>query len=549
MIKLLIPFCLCALANIAMAQNSNPYPTTGNLGLSTASPTHTLTLGAVSTGLAFYNTVDQTANIERLRQFWANDTFNIAMETSGTGNIRNLALGSGPTVLVLSSINAVNGVNTAMMIDRTATGVGKLLTIGGSFNTSSGMQNTLTIASTISQSGTGGYRSLWISPYEQSLGSGSRLLIDAGTNNASYAGGFHNSVFNVNANGIMSLGARMGIGAIGTTPVAQLQIMGMNATGTAFGTQGFGLQIGNNTYNSSSAGGLTPYQATHSIGVPTLTATNASTLNNASTFYIAGPPIAGSNVSITNPIALMVANGNSSFDGRIGVGTTTPAATLDVGKLLNQGEMSVVLARLTEGNTMGNGTYLGVRGYDTQPAVGSDITKVKSFAIEHSFYGSTNNSINFFRGGGFTGGSISLNTDQNIERMRILGNGNVGIGTESPDQKLTVNGTIHSSAVKVDTSIPVPDYVFEPGYQLSNLNETKAYVSKFHHLPEVPSGKEMEKEGIDLGKMNLLLLKKVEELTLHLIKQDKRIARLEAEKHKPSNSTHPNKLRLHAVAR
>jgi D-ribose pyranose/furanose isomerase RbsD len=105
--------------------------------------------------------------------------------------------------------------------------------------------------------------------------------------------------------------------------------------------------------------------------------------------------------------------------------------------------------------------------------------------------------------------------------------GNVGIGTQNLDQKLTVNGSIHSTAVKVDTSIPVPDYLFDLDYHLPSLSDISSYVLKNHHLPEIASASEMEKEGIDLGKMNLILLKKVEELTLYLIDQHKRIAKLE----------------------
>ncbi|MDB5002087.1 MAG: hypothetical protein JWQ34_312 [Mucilaginibacter sp.] len=98
--------------------------------------------------------------------------------------------------------------------------------------------------------------------------------------------------------------------------------------------------------------------------------------------------------------------------------------------------------------------------------------------------------------------------------------GYVGIGTKDPDELLTVNGKIHSKEVKVDLNVPGPDYVFEPDYKLSNLTELKAYIDKNHHLPEIPSAKQMEKEGLNLGEMNVKLLKKVEELTLYLIEKD-----------------------------
>jgi hypothetical protein len=101
------------------------------------------------------------------------------------------------------------------------------------------------------------------------------------------------------------------------------------------------------------------------------------------------------------------------------------------------------------------------------------------------------------------------------------GNGNVGIGTTNPDQKLTVKGIIHTEEVRVDMTVPGPDYVFEPTYNLLPLSEVESYIKANKHLPEVPSAKEMEEEGLNLKEMNLLLLKKVEELTLHLIEMKK----------------------------
>lgn len=114
-----------------------------------------------------------------------------------------------------------------------------------------------------------------------------------------------------------------------------------------------------------------------------------------------------------------------------------------------------------------------------------------------------------------------------LERMKITSVGNVGIGTTNPNQKLTVNGTIYGKEVKVDLSVPGPDYVFANNYQLLTLNELKTYIDQHKHLPEVPSAKEMEANGINLSEMNMILLKKVEELTLHLISQEKRIKELE----------------------
>lgn len=106
--------------------------------------------------------------------------------------------------------------------------------------------------------------------------------------------------------------------------------------------------------------------------------------------------------------------------------------------------------------------------------------------------------------------------------------GNVGIGTATPLSKLSVNGTIRATEVLVKTNINVPDYVFAPGYKILPLKELEEFLKQNSHLPGIPSAKEMEEKGIGLSEMNLLLLKKIEELTLYIIEQNKRIEKLES---------------------
>lgn len=107
------------------------------------------------------------------------------------------------------------------------------------------------------------------------------------------------------------------------------------------------------------------------------------------------------------------------------------------------------------------------------------------------------------------------------EKMRISANGNVGKGTTSPQAKLAVNGNILATEIKIKTDIVAPDYVFEPDYKLNSLAEIEGYIKENKHLPEIPSAKEIIEDGLDVAAMNLLLLKKIEELTLHLIEKDK----------------------------
>ena len=102
-------------------------------------------------------------------------------------------------------------------------------------------------------------------------------------------------------------------------------------------------------------------------------------------------------------------------------------------------------------------------------------------------------------------------------------NGNVGIGTTEPDSKLTVKGNIHAEEVKVDLSVPGPDYVFKEDYNLKSLKEVQDYIKDNGHLPNIPSAKEMEENGVQIGEMNMKLLEKIEELTLYTIEQQKQI--------------------------
>jgi len=71
-----------------------------------------------------------------------------------------------------------------------------------------------------------------------------------------------------------------------------------------------------------------------------------------------------------------------------------------------------------------------------------------------------------------------------------------------------------------------PDYVFAPDYELRSLDEVAAFIQENQHLPEVPSAAEVAERGIDVGEMNMLLLKKVEELTLYILQQQKEIDEL-----------------------
>lgn len=135
--------------------------------------------------------------------------------------------------------------------------------------------------------------------------------------------------------------------------------------------------------------------------------------------------------------------------------------------------------------------------------------------------------------------SLSATAQRNPFANLTEKNGKIGIGTTTPDELLTVKGKIHTQEVLVDLDGAVaPDYVFEtyyngfsemmPGYSLISLEELEAFLKENNHLPNVPSAETMQAEGISLKEMNLILLQKIEELTLYTLQQQKEIEKLKS---------------------
>ena len=130
--------------------------------------------------------------------------------------------------------------------------------------------------------------------------------------------------------------------------------------------------------------------------------------------------------------------------------------------------------------------------------------------------------------------SVSVSAQRNKLKSITEKNGKIGIGTTQPDELLTVKGKIHTQEVIVDLNGALaPDYVFEKyfdghskinsTYTFLTLPEIETYIKEYHHLPNIPSAKEIEENGLYLKEMNLVLLEKIEELTLFTIQQQKEI--------------------------
>lgn len=128
----------------------------------------------------------------------------------------------------------------------------------------------------------------------------------------------------------------------------------------------------------------------------------------------------------------------------------------------------------------------------------------------------------------YEGRFLFHNTTMVENTMVINGDGNVGIGTfNTAGFKLSVEGNIRAREVRVN-SLAWADFVFDKNYTLMSIAELENYINDQGHLPGVPSQKEVEQDGIDLGRMDAILLQKIEELTLYVIDLQKENEKMKA---------------------
>ncbi|WP_212000334.1 hypothetical protein [Chitinophaga sp. HK235] len=238
--------------------------------------------------------------------------------------------------------------------------------------------------------------------------------------------------------------------------------------------------------------------------------------NGGNDFFLGLREVGDSNFHVynygTTADALTIRRSNSY----IGIGTMNPQYNLQIQKTSLQPAIMI-------GGNYARSPRLQLFGLDIDPQAWMGLgTDMDNGPYEHSIYFPSANS------GRLTFGDYN-GTNYNV-RMSILNNGNVGIGTTSPKSKLAVAGTITAHRVRV-TINPAdwPDFVFHENYSLPSLSELKKYLNINKHLPDIPSAKEAEKNGLDLGDMNKRLLQKVEELTLYIIKQQEDIIKQQKE--------------------
>jgi hypothetical protein len=172
----------------------------------------------------------------------------------------------------------------------------------------------------------------------------------------------------------------------------------------------------------------------------------------------------------------LVSQFSNEYAGNIGIGTRTPAEKVSLETASGSYGYIHTDGTVVLGTWVGNnGGYLGTK---------------------------TNHPLRFF-------------TNNAATQMTLLTNGNVGIGTTNPTNKLSVNGTIQSKEVIVETGWA--DYVFGKEYRLLPLEELKQFIDKHKHLPNIPSAKEIEKNGLYVGEIQKRMMEKIEELVLYII--------------------------------
>jgi len=245
----------------------------------------------------------------------------------------------------------------------------------------------------------------------------------------------------------------------------------------------------------------------------------ANGTTNAKGLYFSRP------VSNTNPVNIQgtlwgVGATNISLQaegGNVGIGTTNPSAALQLGDF-NNGSASNQLVipgtynfeQLRLGQT-GNGNMAleFVNHMSTAPSYGIKfLVNVDSgfpgLQLQYAAPSTTYAGLNYVTG-------FCMNTS-----------GDIGVGTTNTQgYKLAVNGSAIATSVTVKLYADWPDYVFKKEFRLPTLSALKTYIDQNHHLPEMPTEQQIIKDGLNLGEMNKLLVKKVEELTLYLIEQQK----------------------------
>jgi hypothetical protein len=298
---------------------------------------------------------------------------------------------------------------------------------------------------------------------------------------------------------------------IGTTTIASsiLQIAKNDATTNQNLTNSAALDIWNPNGNADT-GGQINFRSdinTGSAGIGAVIGylNKSSNENGSSGNLVFGVKKTNTDVSVIQAMTIQQ-------EGNVGIGTTTPSSILQIAK-----------GDATTNQNLTNGAALDIWNPNGNADTGGQINFRSDINTGPAGVGAVIGYLNKSSNENGSSGSLvfgvkKTNTDASvIQAMTIQQGGNVGIGTTTPDEALTVKGKIHTNEVIIDVKAPIADYVFHPTYKLMPLPEVEQYVKTNSHLPEIPSASEVAKNGMSMGEMQNKLLQKVEELTLYVI--------------------------------
>ena len=211
-------------------------------------------------------------------------------------------------------------------------------------------------------------------------------------------------------------------------------------------------------------------------------------------------------------------NGNTTYQGVTFWGTYD-APTQNIPANVTNSLGLVIGGLLTSTYNNDSRCFIGTNGGVSTTYAGGLVLKSKSYDVNI-------NTLNEYPIDFMTG----IGTSRPHMRLHSFGLLNLG-EVETPKAraasndgyKLLVNGFIGAKRVKVTQTTFWPDYVFESDYKLASLSEVEAFIKANKHLPDVPAAAKVEKEGLDVGDTQAILLRKIEELTLYIIDLNKKV--------------------------